>query len=265
MASAFPSRGVGYPAARSTVRGPGCRYAGGLGPGGEVGGRVAVPVCNKPAAVAAEHPLAQLHPRCDPPALRAGPGGWEPAVTDDQFSAIPSRFVAELPGQFGPGGVTDGAGKLSVAKQVGDGEVFQAKPIVGLDELAGDLVQKAPAPVGNAGVLSGQPPDGLGVVGGSGLGARCRTRPCPQAQHAVLERPGRRETADLGSGGGGSYGERGKSTVDPDKPGVVVGEARWVAAVRVEVSSSVPLGTPPMRENRAVARRRRCFLAQVRP
>jgi hypothetical protein len=56
-----------------------------------------------------------------------------------------------------------------------------------------------------------------------------------QAQHAVLERPGRRETADLGSGGGGSYGERGKSTVDPDKPGVVVGEARWVAAVRVEV------------------------------
>jgi hypothetical protein len=32
-----------------------------------------------------------------------------------------------------------------------------------------------------------------------------------------------------------------------------------------EVSSSVPLGTPPMRENRAVARRRRCFLAQVRP
>jgi hypothetical protein len=34
------------------------------------------------------------------------------------------------------------------------------------------------------------------------------------------------------------------------------------------ISKSVPrspLGTPPMRENRAVARRRRCFLAQVRP
>ena len=69
-------------------------------------------------------------------------GGWNATVTDDQLSAIPDRFVAELPGWFGPGGVTDGAGERSVAEQVGDGEVFHAKPIVGLDELAGDLVQK---------------------------------------------------------------------------------------------------------------------------
>jgi len=42
MASAFPSRGVSCPAARLAVRGLGCRHTGGLGPGGEVRGGVAV-------------------------------------------------------------------------------------------------------------------------------------------------------------------------------------------------------------------------------
>jgi hypothetical protein len=42
MASAFPSKGVGCPAARFAVRGLGTRRVGGLGPGGEVGGGVAV-------------------------------------------------------------------------------------------------------------------------------------------------------------------------------------------------------------------------------
>jgi hypothetical protein len=223
MAAAFPSRGVVHPAARSAVRSLGCRHVGGLGPSGEVGGRIAVPVCNESAAMAPEHPLAQLHRRCDPPTLRAGPGGWEPAVTDDQFSAVPNRFVAELPRQLGPSGVTDGAGELSVAEQVGDGEVFPAKPIVGLDELAGDLVQEAPAHVGDARVFPGQSPDGLGVVGGSGLGARCRTRSSPQAEHAALERLGCREAADLSSGVGGRNREGGKASVDPDKATIVVG------------------------------------------
>jgi hypothetical protein len=40
----------------------------------------------------------------------------ETSGPDDQFGAVPNRFVAELPGQLGPGGVTDGAGELSVAK-----------------------------------------------------------------------------------------------------------------------------------------------------
>ena len=235
MASAFPSRGVDHPAARSAVRSLGCRCPSDLGPGGEVSGGIAVPVYNEPAAVAAEHPLAQLHWRRDPPTLRAGPGGWHPAVTDDQFSAKPIRFVVELPGQLGPGGVTDGAGESSVAEQVGDGEVFQAKPIVGLDELAGDLVQEVPAHVGDACVFPGQSPDGLGVVGGSGLGARCRARSGPQAEHAALERLGCCEAANLGSGGGGYYGEGGKATVDPDKAAMVVGGTGWVTTLRVEV------------------------------
>ena len=84
-------------------------------------------------------------------------------------------------------------------------------------------------------MLSRQSPHGLGVVGGSGLGARCRTRPRPQAQHAALERLGCREAADLGSGGGGRYGESGKAAVDPDKPAMVVGRAGWVMALRMEV------------------------------
>ena len=182
MASAFPSRGVGDPAARSTVRSPVAAMLAASAQAARLAAALQSRSENKPAAVAAEHPLAQLHPRCltRPHCEQVLVDGNQRSQTTSSV-AVPSRFVAELPGQFGPGGVTDGAGKLSVAKQVGDGEVFQAKPIVGLDELAGDLVQKAPAPVGNAGVLSGQPPDGLGVVGGSGLGARCRTRPCPQA------------------------------------------------------------------------------------
>ena len=235
MASAFPSRSVGHPAACSVGRSLGCSHAGGLGPGGEVGGRIAVPICDKPTPVAAEHPLVSPHCRCDPPTPRAGTGGWHPAVTEDQFSPEPDRFVAELPGQLGPGGVTDGASELSVAEQVGDGKVFQAKPIVGLDELAGNLVQEASTDVGDAGMLSGQSPDGLAVVGGARPGARRRTRSCSQARHAALERSRCRIAADLGSGGGGRHGEGGKATVDPDKPAMVVGGSGCVTALRVEV------------------------------
>jgi hypothetical protein len=61
-----------------------------------------------------------------------------------------------------------------VADEVGDGEVFQAQPVVGLDELAGDLMEEASTHVGDAGMLAGQPPRRLGaVVGvrpGSGYG-----------------------------------------------------------------------------------------------
>lgn len=43
------------------------------------------------------------------------------------------------------------------------------------------------------------------------------------------------EAADLGSRGGGRYGEGGKATVHPDKPAMVVGGAAWVTALRMEV------------------------------
>jgi len=72
---------------------------------------------------------------------------------------------SELTGKLGPGGVADGTGKVPVAEEVGDGEVFQAEPVVGFDKLVGDLVQEALTHIGDAGVVSGQPPNHLGVVG----------------------------------------------------------------------------------------------------
>jgi len=45
---AFPSRGIGDPAARLAGRGPDS-HLGGLGPGGEIGGGIAVSVDDQPA------------------------------------------------------------------------------------------------------------------------------------------------------------------------------------------------------------------------
>src|SRR5215216_4683889 len=67
-ASAFPSRGIGDLAARLAVQGPGT-----LGPGGEIGGGVAVSVHDEAASIAVEHPLGQLHSHLDGAAPRAGP------------------------------------------------------------------------------------------------------------------------------------------------------------------------------------------------
>jgi hypothetical protein len=39
-----------------------------------------------------------------------------------------------------------------VADEVGDGEIFQAQPVVCLDELAGNLVQEASTNVGDSGI-----------------------------------------------------------------------------------------------------------------
>jgi hypothetical protein len=69
-----------------------------------------------------------------------------------------------LTGELGPSCVTDGAGQLSVGDEVSDGEVFQAEPVVGLDELAGDVMKEASAGIGDPGVLPGQPPDRLGSI-----------------------------------------------------------------------------------------------------
>jgi hypothetical protein len=128
-----------------------------------------------------------------------------------------------LAGELGPCGVADGTGEVPIAKEIGDGEVFQAEPVVGLDELIGDLMQIVLTDVGDASVLSRQPPDHLGMVGRARLGAGCGTGTSPQADHAVLERLGGREAADLHPGGGGRYDERGKSAVHPDESSVVIG------------------------------------------
>src|SRR4029453_16734836 len=161
MASAFPSGGVGCPAARLAVRNPGMVA---LGPGGEIRGGVAVPVDGQSAGSAAEHPLRQPHRLLDQPTSRAGPGGWEPTVTDDQLRPEPGRLVADLAGKLGPAGIKDRAGQVFVAKEVGDGEVLQAEPVGGLDELAGDIMKKATPDVGDTGMLARQPPSCLGPI-----------------------------------------------------------------------------------------------------
>jgi hypothetical protein len=66
MASAFPSKGVGYPAARLAVRNLGVEA---LGPGGEIGGGIAVPVCDQAAGVAAKDAFGQSQLLMDLPAL----------------------------------------------------------------------------------------------------------------------------------------------------------------------------------------------------
>jgi len=59
---------------------------------------------------------------------------------------------------------------VAVADEVGDGEVLQAQPVVGLDELAGDLIQEAPTGIGDAGVLLGEAMGSLAAIVGVELG-----------------------------------------------------------------------------------------------
>jgi hypothetical protein len=133
MASAFPSRGIGDPAARLAVRSLSDYLTGGLSPGGEVGGGVAVPVHHQAASLAAVDPFGQLHPVIEPVARRAGLGRGKPAVADHQFPIKPSCLVAQLASELRPGGVGDRATQMPVADEVGDGEIFDGQPAVGLD------------------------------------------------------------------------------------------------------------------------------------
>jgi hypothetical protein len=111
-----------------------------LGPGGEVRGGVAVPVHHQAALVAAEDSLGQPDSLLEIPAARTSLGRWEPAVGDQHLPAPPHLLVAELAGELRPAGIGDGVCQVLVADEVGDGEVFQAQPVVGLDEPTGDLV-----------------------------------------------------------------------------------------------------------------------------
>jgi hypothetical protein len=148
-ASAFPSMGIDDPAARLAVRGPGVVA---LGPGGEVRGRIAVPVRRKTTTTTAKGSLCQSDGLAQRPALRAGLGGREPAVAGDQFGAQPGCLVAELAAKLSPGGITDCASETLVAREVGDGEVLDGQLGVGLDKLARDLVKEASPQVSNASV-----------------------------------------------------------------------------------------------------------------
>ena len=220
-----------------------------LGPGGEVGGGVAVAVDDQAAAGTAKDPLGQPHLSSDIAAHRANLGGCKPAVADDQLGAEPRCLVGELAGELGPGDITDGTGQTPVGDEVGNGEVFQTEPVVGLDELAGDLVEKVSTDVGDVGVLPGQAPDRLGPVARAGPGRRDVMRQPAEAHHAAMQRHGCSEAADLGPVRSRCHSERDEASVQPNKP-VIAGRSGQVATVGVQVGglhveADIPAGPVP--------------------
>ena len=174
MASAFPSRGMSDPAACLAVRNLGDTDSGSLGPGGEIGGGVAVPIHNQPATTAAKGPRAQCHLLRHPSTGGAGLGRGKPALTNHQFAPEPGGLVLKLAGKLAPRGIGDGLGEALIADQVSHRKIFDGQPAVGLGELARDLMKEVSANVGNAVVLPGQQMDGFQTIPGTPLGARER-------------------------------------------------------------------------------------------
>src|ERR687883_1569582 len=84
MVSAHPSGGMSDPAACLAVRGLGDLELGILGPGGEIGGCVAVPVNDQPATTTTKDSCPQRHSLRDPTTGEAGLGRGEPAIADHQ-------------------------------------------------------------------------------------------------------------------------------------------------------------------------------------
>jgi hypothetical protein len=143
-----------------------------LGPGGEVGGGVAIPVDDEFAGIAVKGPLRQLHLLLDGSTPGAGPTRRVPAVTNHQVCTEPSRLVNELTGKLRPRGVSDGSSKAVVTHEIVDGKVLDSQPGVVLDQLARDLVEEGSAGIRNVSVFARKPSGGLGVIVGSALSSR---------------------------------------------------------------------------------------------
>jgi hypothetical protein len=168
MASAFPSKGVVYPAARLAVRGLDVVA---LGPSSEVRGRVAVPVNRKAAAVASVGSLCQPHGSLDCAASHAGGSRREPAVAEDQFASSPFDLVTKLATELCPGGVTNRSSDMSALDKVGDGEVLKGQPAVGLSKVTGHLVEEVLPYSSDPGVLSREALDGRSSISRARLGS----------------------------------------------------------------------------------------------
>jgi hypothetical protein len=155
MVSACLSRGMSNPAACLAVRDL-SDIGDCLGPGGDIGGGIAVPVHDQPTNTAMIGPRPQRHLLRDSATCGAGLGGGEPALAYHQLAPVPGRLVPKLSAEFGPGGIGDGSGKALVADKVGYRKVFDGQRAVGLGELARDLVEEVSADVDDVIVLSGQ-------------------------------------------------------------------------------------------------------------
>jgi hypothetical protein len=128
---------------------------------GEVAGGVQVTVDPQPARLADERTLSEGELGFHPPTPRARLGRRIELVGHHQPAAVPGRLVAEQAAQLGHAGITDGAGKATVADHPGHIELLHDHGAVLGGEARGELMQSIPPQVGRAGMHAGQPPSGL--------------------------------------------------------------------------------------------------------
>jgi hypothetical protein len=132
-------------------------------PAGEVRRRVGVAVGGVSAA-AGEQPVGKRQIASDGTALRAELARRVPTVSDHELASVPALFVAQQPRELAPAGIGNRAGETMVAQHPGHVEIFDHKPVVGLDQRVGDLVQEMPTHIGDVVVMPTKLGSGLAAV-----------------------------------------------------------------------------------------------------
>jgi hypothetical protein len=236
MASARFSTGLDHPAARSAVRDLGCTSPTGRArPGSEVGGSIQVPINDQAAAAADKDPLTEAEVLVVPAAARTGLARRKPAVSDQQLPAPPALFVGHLAAQFGPASVSNRTRQVAVEHHASHVQVFHDQPIVGLDQLGGDLVQIVAPLVGDVGVVAAQPPDDLGPIGRAKLLSGDGAGHTSQTVQASLQALWRRPPADLDPVGRSRHRQGAQASIDPYPAVMIVRRPGSMSEGRVQV------------------------------
>ena len=153
----------------------------------------------------------------EPPARRAGLGRGEEPGGHHQGRPVPGGLVAQLAGQFPPGGVVDGPRQVPVLHQILHRQVLDADSAVGLGDGARDPMGEVVAPVGHPPVEAPQTSACLGRVGRPGHLARKGPR-SPGERRPGGDRVARRfDTAPLGAVRAGHDDEVRKPPVNADE------------------------------------------------
>jgi len=97
-------------------------------------------------------------------AYRTYPARWIPAIRHCNHAVTPSLLVVDQPGELPPSGIRNSSGESVVRHHAGDVQIFEDEPVVGLDQLAGDLVKEMPANVADTMVMPTQFRRGLIAV-----------------------------------------------------------------------------------------------------
>jgi len=123
--------------------------------GPDVQGRVQVSVMHRPTP-AGPNPVREGQGGVDCPTLPTKLAAGEVAVNHGEVFAVPDRFVLQLPPELTQGCVQNREGKLGF-RHPSQVQVFDAQPVVFLDEFGGQLVQPVLALVAHLGVDPVQP------------------------------------------------------------------------------------------------------------